>query len=87
MRIGAADSSTRRSPLAPRINNGAAADVERRAGRQRLPHRLGQQLAIGFLDHARDLIERLAGRAAGVHPEQPRGGQIQVFDACLRCRS
>jgi hypothetical protein len=58
----------------------AAADVERRADRERLPHRLGQQLAIRILDHARDLLERLAGGGGGIHAEQARSGQIQMLD-------
>ena len=68
MRIGAADSSTRCSLADWRreISSARRPEVERRAGRERLAHRLGQQLAVGLLDHARDLLERLAGGGLGI---------------------
>jgi hypothetical protein len=66
-----------------REHDGAPAERDLDAGREALPDRVRERLALGLVDHRHDLGERLAADLGQRATEQLLGGAVQVVDAAV----
>ena len=66
-----------------RDQHAATAEVDARAGRERLAHRVAERLAVRLVDEVHDFAERVADRVRHRLAEQRLAGAVHVDDAAV----